>query len=192
MRIASALLLAACSVAPLAATTVSAQAPYPNARLEQAGYSQVSSQTAPPAVQTTSFERKTGRNNPALNFFGGAKNSTYASQGRSVQPPAPVPVDTKPMGKPFSSYRAQSPISPYLRLDFVESGTSTPNYFMFVQPAIDQNAINRQQTNDSRALRSTLRQAKAGGAVTRPAGGIPTTGHSQQFMNGGGYYPMRR
>jgi hypothetical protein len=176
----------------LAATTAAAQSPYPNGSFEPAGYSQVSSQTAPPAVQTTNFERKTGRNNPALNFFGGAKNSTYAPQGRSVQPPAPVAVNTKPQGKPFSSYRASSTISPYLRLDYVETDTSTPNYYMFVTPAIDQTAINRDTRNENRALRSTVRQASAGGAITSPAGGIPTTGHSSQFMNGGGYYPMTR
>ena len=143
-------------------------------------------------MRTTSFERKTGRNNPALNFFGGAKNSTYAPQGRSVQPPPPVAVQDQAEGKPFSSYRASSTISPYLRLDYVETETSTPIYYMFVQPAIDQTAVNRETRNENRALRSTVRQASAGGAVTSPAGGIPTTGHSSQFMNGGGYYPMTR
>jgi hypothetical protein len=192
MRITLAMPLVALLGVALAAATASAQAPYPNGSFEPAGYSQVSSRTAPPAVQTTSFERKTGRNNPALNFFGGAKNSTYAPQGRSVQPPAPVAVNPKPQGKPFSSYRAQSTISPYLRLDYLETDTSTPNYYMFVRPAIDQTAVNRETRNENRALRSTVRQASAGGAVTSPAGGIPTTGHSSQFMNGGGYYPMTR
>ena len=157
MRIASAMILAACGCATLAAATASAQAPYPNHGFEPAGYSQVSSQTA-----------------------------------ASVQPPPPVAVQTRPMGKPFSSYRAQSTISPYLRLDYLETETSTPNYYMFVRPAIDQGYVNREQANENRALRSTVRQASAGGAVTSPAGGIPTTGHSSQFMNGGGYYPMAR
>ena len=201
MRIASSAALAVFSFAALAAATTLAQAPYPNhgfspagsdSGFEPAGYSQVSSRTAAPPVRTTNFERKTGRTNPALNFFGGAKNSTYAPQGRSVQPPAPVAVDPKPMGKPFSSYRASSPISPYLRLDYIESSTSTPNYFMFVTPALDQSQVNREMKNDNRALRSTVRQATANGAVTSPAGGLPTTGHSRQFMNGGGYYPMAR
>ena len=192
MRITLAMPFVALLGVTLAAMTAAAQSPYPNGSFEPAGYSQVSSQTAPPAVQTTNFERKTGRNNPALNFFGGAKNSTYAPQGRSVQPPAPVAVNTKPQGKPFSSYRASSTISPYLRLDYVETDTSTPNYYMFVTPAIDQTAINRDTRNENRALRSTVRQASAGGAITSPAGGIPTTGHSSQFMNGGGYYPMTR
>lgn len=192
MRITLAMPLVALLGVTLAAATASAQAPYPNGSFEPAGYSQVSSQTAAPAVQTTSFERKTGRNNPALNFFGGAKNSTYAPQGRSVQPPPPVAVQTRPMGKPFSSFRASSTISPYLRLDYPETESSTPNYYMFVRPAIDQTAVNRETRNENRALRSTVRQASAGGAVTSPAGGIPTTGHSSQFMNGGGYYPMTR
>jgi len=192
MRIVSTVILAALGSATLATDFASAQAPYPGQGFEPAGYSQVSSQTAPPPVQTTNFERKTARNNPALNFFGGAKNSTYASQGRSIQPPAPVAVNTKPQGKPFSSYRAQSTISPYLRLDYPETESSTPNYYMFVRPAIDQGYVNRDQANENRALRSTVRQASAGGAVTSPAGGIPTTGHSSQFMNGGGYYPMTR
>jgi hypothetical protein len=191
MRASSATFFAMLGSVTLAAA-VSAQSPYPNEGFEPAGYSQVSSVTAPPAVQTTNFERKTARNNPALNFFGGAKNSAYAPQGRSVQPPPPRAVQTKPMGKPFSSYRASSTISPYLRLDYVETDTSTPNYYMFVRPSIDQTYVNREQANENRALRSTVRQASAGGAVTSPAGGIPTTGHSSQFMNGGGYYPMAR
>jgi hypothetical protein len=191
MRIVSATFVAALGVLTLAAVA-SAQAPYPNAGFEQAGYSPVSSQTAAPPVQTTSFERKTGRNNPALNFFGGAKNSTYAPQGRSVQPPPPVAVQTKPMGKPFSSYRASSPISPYLGLDYIDTAVTLPTYFMFVRPQLDQDQVNRETRNDNRALRSTVRKARADGAVTSPAGGIPTTGHSSQFMNGGGYYPVAR
>jgi hypothetical protein len=191
MRITLALLLAAFGCLALA-RSASAQAPYPNAGVQSASFSQYSSQTAPPPVRTTNFERKTARNNPALNFFGGAKNSTYAPQGRSVQPPPPVAVETRPMGKPFSSYRAQSSIGPYVRLDYLEDSMGLPNYYMFVRPQIDQSAVNGETRNDNRALRSTVRQASAGGAVTSPAGGIPTTGHSRQFMNGGGYYPMVR
>jgi len=182
MRIAQAAAIAAIS-ASLAATTASAQAPYPNS-----GYSPVSSRTSS-QVQTTSYERNTGRNNPALNFFGAPSSSAFGHHARTVQPPAPVNVQTKPMGKPFSTYRAQSTISPYLRLDYIETDTALPNYYMFVRPAIDQSAVNGQQANDSRALRAGVRQANAQGAVVRPAGGIPTTGHSSQFMNGGGYYP---
>jgi hypothetical protein len=182
MRIALAAAVAAL-LASLGVSAASAQAPYPNS-----GYSPISSQTSS-QVQTTSYERNTGRNNPALNFFGAPQNVAFGTHQRTVQPPAPVAVQTKPMGKPFSTYRAQSTISPYLRLDYLETDTALPNYYMFVRPALDQNNVNSQQANDSRALRAGVRQANAQGAVVRPAGGIPTTGHSSQFMNGGGYYP---
>ena len=185
MRLVSALLLVV--ALGIAATAAAQDAGYPNS---QAGYSQYTSETAPTRVKPTNFERKTGRNNPALNFFGAPKSGQHATKPmRSVQPPPPVAVNTKPMGKPFSSYRASSTISPYLRLDYPENETATPNYYMFVRPAIDQIHVNSEQQVDNRSLRSGLRQANSGGAVTRPAGGIPTTGHSSQFMNGGGYYP---
>lgn len=185
MRLALVSGLAVLALASIGAENLSAQVAYPN---EQAGYSQISSRTAS-GVRTTSYERNTGRSNPALNFYGRPKASGYGSHSRSVQAPAPVPVQTKPMGKPFSTYRAQSTITPYLGLDYFEDSVGVPNYFLFVRPQLDQNYVNREQRNDNRALRAGLRQAKAGGAVTRPAGGIPTTGHSTQFMQEGAYYP---
>lgn len=186
MRLVSALSLVVAAGATSIVATASAQAPYPNS---QAGYSQFSSQAAPARVQPTNYERKTGRNNPALNFFGAPNTAGHAAHGRSVQPPPPVAVQTKPMGKPFSSYRASSTITPYLGLDYFDDSVGLPNYYMFVRPQIDQNSVNGEQRNDNRSMRAGIRQANSGGAVVRPAGGIPTTGHSSQFMNGGGYYP---
>lgn len=193
MRLVSALQFVVVAGVTGVVATASAQAPYPgdagypNSR---AGYSQYTSEATPTRVQPTNFERKTGRNNPALNFFGAPKSSQHVAKPmRSVQAPPPVAVNTKPMGKPFSSYRASSTITPYLGLDYFDDSVGLPNYYMFVRPQLDQNHVNSEQRVDNRTMRAGLRQANAGGAVARPAGGIPTTGHSSQFMNGGGYFP---
>lgn len=187
MRLVSALQFFAVAGVTGIMATASAQAPYPNSH---AGYSQYANEAAASRVQPSSYERTTGRNNPAINFFGAPKSTQHTARPmRSVQPPPPVAVQTKPIAKPFSGHRESSTISPYLGLDYFEDSVGLPNYYLFVRPQIDQNYVNDQQRIDNRVLRAGLRQANAGGAVVRPAGGMPTTGHSAQFMNGGGYYP---
>lgn len=137
------------------------------------------------------YEQTTGTNNPALNFFGGGKRYAYM-QPAPVQAPAPVAVQTAPPAKPFSEYYQQPTISPYLALDARESDAAIPNYFMYVKPQLDQQRFNQAQQAQNRRLQQQLRRASAGGTVVTNNGGIPTTGHSAQFLNSGGYYPGQR
>jgi hypothetical protein len=39
-------------------------------------------------------------------------------------------------------------------------------------------------------LQRQVRSASSGGSIVAGPGGIPTTGHSTQFLNNGGYYPQ--
>ncbi len=137
-----------------------------------------------------SYERISGRNNPALTYFGGSAAMAYASRPAATPLPAPLPVRTAPISKPFSGGVHQgSNLSPYLGLDGRESETGLPNYFLYVKPQLDQQRVNHVQQAQYRKLQQQVRTASAPGVVTSPGGGIPTTGHSAQFMNGGGYYP---
>jgi hypothetical protein len=139
-----------------------------------------------------SYERVSGRNNPAVNFFGGGRMV-------SPQPKAYVPSNTLPpntsmqrmrVGKPFSSVQQSSGVSPYLGLDNRESESSIPNYYQFVKPALDQQRINQVQQAQYQRLNRQFRTTAAAVGATLPNGSIPTTGHSTQFMNNGGYFPQ--
>ena len=156
-----------------------------------AAYTQVATGTAPPAMQApTGYERVSGRNNPALTYFGGAAAPAYAPRAQVTPMPAPLPVRTVPIAKPFSGGVQQaSNLSPYLGLDARETETSLPNYFLYVRPQLDQQRFNQVQQAEYRKLQQQVRTASAPGMATNPGGGIPTTGSSAQFMNSGGYYP---
>jgi hypothetical protein len=158
-----------------------------------AGYSQVASGTVPIAQQPQmNFERVSGRSNPAASYFGGATAAALAQRPVRPLPPPPQAVNVRPVGKPFSGVRQASAISPYLGLDARETETSLPNYFLYVKPQLDQQRINQVQQAEYRRLQQQIGAATAPGVVTNPHGGIPTTGHSAQFMNNGGYYPTLR
>lgn len=154
------------------------------------GYYQVPAGTVSPAPPpTTSYERVSGRSNPALNFFGGAPAQAYAARPPRPLPP-PRPVNVGPVAKPFSGVQQAAAITPYLGLDAVrDDGTSLPNYFLYVRPQLEQQRVNQVQQAQYRRLQQQVRTAAAPGVVTTAHGGIPTTGHSSQFMNSGGYYP---
>lgn len=137
------------------------------------------------------YEKKSGLNNPAINFYGGARQASYAQQSQ-IQMPGPVPVQTAPPSKPFAGFYQQPSISPYLALDVRENDSAIPNYYMYVRPAQDQSRLNQAQQLQNRRVQQQVRRATAGGAVVTANGGIPTTGHSAQFMNIGGYYPGQR
>jgi len=130
-----------------------------------------------------------GRSSPALDFYGASRSMAYVPPSRPTPLPAPLPVQTRPIAKPFSGVQQASALSPYLALDARESETSLPNYYLYVKPQLDQQRYNQVQQAQYRRLSQDVRKANAGGAVTSPSGGIPTTGHSAQFMNIGDYYP---
>jgi hypothetical protein len=143
----------------------------------------------PVAAPTTSYERVSGRNNPALSFFGGSPALAYAARPPRPLPP-PRPVNVGSVAKPFSGVQQAAAITPYLGLDAArEDESSLPNYFLYVRPQLEQQRINHVQQAQYRRLQQQVRTASAPGVVTSPHGGIPTTGHSSQFMNSGGYYP---
>jgi hypothetical protein len=139
-------------------------------------------------VRTASYEQTTGQQNPALSFFGRPKAAAYAPRA-PIAAPAQVQVQAAAPGKPFASYQASSNVTPYLALDFAENPTSLPNYYMFVRPRLDAQQAAQTERAQFRHIQQKLRKVEAGGAVSNPSGGIPTTGHSSQFMNIGGYYP---
>ena len=143
------------------------------------------------AVRTASYEQTSGRSNPALNFYGGSKALAYAPQS-TTSAPANVQVKTAAPGKPFANAPQGSNVTPYLALDFAENPTSLPNYYMFVRPRLDQQQHVQTERAQFRRLQQQMRKAEAGGAVSNPNGGIPTTGHSSQFMNIGSYYPSMK
>jgi hypothetical protein len=180
MRISSALLVTATFGIALTAHVAAAQG---TARFYTPGGA-----VAPGAQPASRYERISGRNNPALTHFGGSKAVAYASQNRT-QLPAPLPVLTAPMAKPFSGVQQAGGVSPYLALDARESPTSLPNYYLYVQPQLQQQQMNQVQQAQYRRVQQQRRKAAAGGAVSTPNGGIPTTGHSAQFLHNGGYYP---
>jgi len=107
--------------------------------------------------------------------------------------PLPRPVQVSSSSKPFSHLNRGSTISPYLSLDLRESAVGLPNYYAYVRPQLQQQQTNRAQAAQIRRLQNQLRIATASGIVSsNPNGGIPTTGHSSQFMNLGGYFPTVR
>jgi hypothetical protein len=140
--------------------------------------------------QPGSYERLSSGNTPALRFYGGTKSLEHTPRTRRTPMPAPRPVQTAPIAKPFSYVQQTSSISPYLALDNLETSTSLPNYLLYVRPQLEQQAAQRVQQAQYWQMQHQMRASQAGGAATAgPSGGIPTTGHSAQFMDIGGYYP---
>lgn len=165
-----------------------AQAPAPSS---QVPYSQVPTGTIPgPSQAPGSYERLSGRNNPALNFYGGSATMAYSAPRPRPLPPQ-RPVNVIPNAKPFTGVQQASAISPYLGLDARETENGLPNYFLYVKPQLDQQRTNQVQQAQYRKLQQQVRTAAAPGVAANPNGGIPTTGNSAQFMNNGGYYPAQ-
>ena len=133
--------------------------------------------------------RQTARMNPALRYFGG-KNAQTVYQQPTIrqQLPQPQPVQVARAGKPFSGTVRTSTITPYLNLDVRQSEVGLPNYYAFVKPQLDQQRTNQKQTQRMQRMQRDLRMASTPGIVS-PDGGIPTTGHSTQFLNMGNYFP---
>ena len=154
---------------------------------------------AGPGATSPQFRSPAGRqvgaagSNPALEFFGGARLAAYQQPGRSVTPPAPLPAQTAAAAKPFSYAPQSSSVTPYLALDQRESDFGLPNYYLYVRPQFEQQAVNQRQQAQYRRLQQQVRRSQPGAIIPQgTTGGIPTTGHSTQFMNSGGYYPGLR
>jgi hypothetical protein len=157
----------------------------------QAGYGQMTPGARPTFRAPGSYERVSGRSNPALNFFRGARPAVYTPPSfRSQQMPAPQPVQTAAYVKPHSGLPTGPSVTPYLALDQLETQNGMPNYYLYVKPQLDQSDMNQAQQMQNRRMQQQLRRASTAGILPRTtSGGMPTTGHSTQFMNNGGYYP---
>ena len=139
-----------------------------------------------------SYERVSGRNNPALSFYGGSAAMAYSAPRARPLPP-PRPVNLAPNAKPFTGVQQTSGVTPYLGLDAArETDNSLPNYYTYVRPQLDQQRMNQVQLAQFRRLQQQVRTASSPGVAMSAHGGIPTTGSSDQFQNHGGYYPTRQ
>jgi hypothetical protein len=142
--------------------------------------------------QSAQFAQKqNSRLNPALRYFGG-KNAqiVYQQPPARKQLPAPQPVQVTRASKPFSGKVTDSTITPYLNLDIRQSDVGIPNYYAFVRPQLDQQRTNQLQSRQMQRMQRDLRMASVPG-IASPNGGIPTTGHSTQFLNIGNYFPRK-
>ncbi len=125
---------------------------------------------------------------PAMQFFGSRLPTTAIRQGLRRRMPAPQPLQLRGT-KPFESLQRPPALSPYHNLNRLESDLGLPNYYSFVRPLQQQQSANRQQAANLRRLQQKVRIATATGIVSdNPTGGVPTTGHSSQFLNLGGYF----
>lgn len=147
------------------------------------------------AYQPGSYLRLSGSFNPAMRYFGGAEaHGAHLRPVQQRQVPSQRMQPTAP-GKPFEHAVRRATISPYLSLDLREAELGIPNYYAFVKPQLQQRRANQVQAAELQRLQQQLRTASAAGGILRnPAGGVPTTGTSTQFMNTGSYYsyPVRR
>jgi hypothetical protein len=92
--------------------------------------------------------------------------------------------------KPFQNISRGPTVTPYLQLDALETTTGIPNYYSRVLPQMQQNSANQAQANQLQKLQQQLRVASHSSPISNTRnGGVPTTGHSSQFLNNGGYYP---
>jgi hypothetical protein len=157
----------------------------------QAGYGQVTQGARPTFRAPGTYERVSGRSNPALNFFSNSRRAAYTAPSfRHQQMPAPQPVQTAAYLKPHSGLPSGPSVSPYLALDQLETQNGLPNYYLYVKPQLEQSAMNQAQQMQNRRMQNQLRRASTTGILPRTtSGGMPTTGQSTQFMHTGGYYP---
>jgi len=156
--------------------------------LSQAAMSQGIQAASPPnpfVRQTQNLDRVA---TPAMQFFGNRKLRTAPRQEFRRRMPAPRPLQLRGT-KPFESVQRLPTLSPYHNLNVRESEFGLPNYHSFVRPMQRQQIANQEQAANLRKLQQKFRVATATGIVSNNStGGVPTTGHSSQFLNLGGYF----
>lgn len=129
---------------------------------------------------------------PSMQYFGRRQSLNTPRRQLSQQMPAPQRVQLGG-SKPFKGLRRRPTLSPYLNLDVRESELGIPNYHAFVRPMQLQQQAELDQATHLRKLQQRVRVATAQGIVSNnPTGGVPTTGHSSQFLNTGGYFSTTR
>ena len=142
------------------------------------------------ATRAARFGGAHGMDNPALRYFGGPVTQRPTPQ-RGAATVSASPVARAPVHKPFHGATLNSPVTPYLSLDLLESSTGLPNYYAFVRPQLEQ----RRQFEIQQAQYLKLQQQVNAGAATNggptgQAGGAPSR-YSARFQNYGAYYPLR-
>lgn len=88
--------------------------------------------------------------------------------------------------KPFSNYRPDQPLSPYMELFRRDTLDTTDNYNALVRPLLNQQRTNRRMGGAVRGLQGTVR--RQGGAI-RTLGRQTGASAPGNYMNYGGYYP---
>ncbi len=148
----------------------------------QQAHGQVAPSSVAPALST-----------PALEYFGKNIRKPMA-QKQSFRRQAPQQRPLQLSGaKPFQNIHRPPTISPYLSLDAIESSVGLPNYYSRVLPQIQQQQASQAQAAQLRRLQQQVRTASRPGAIrSNRNGGVPTTGHSSQFLNVGSYFPPIR
>jgi len=125
---------------------------------------------------------------PSMQFFGNRNLRTAPRKEFRRRIPAPQPLQLRGT-KPFESVQRLPTLSPYHNLNLRESAQGLPNYYAFVRPMQRQQIANQKQAANLRKLQQKVRVATATGIVSNNStGGVPTTGHSSQFLNLGGYF----
>ena len=158
-------------------------------------YTGAPSGTKPTALSSWEIARASrvgGNSNPALRYFSGKNVQPLSRSVMRAQVPLTRPVQVVTRNKPFSRVRRTSTISPYLNLDLPQTDVGLPNYYAFVQPMIMQQSTNQSQQKQFGRMEQQLRAVSTNGIIANnPSGGMPTTGHSTQFLNMGNYFPGR-
>lgn len=147
--------------------------------------------TAMSAYDNPFAGRLAAKPSPALQYFGGSNVQAPPRPAPRRQLPPPQPVRVASLSKPFSNFRRPPAITPYLNLDVRQSDVGLPNYYAFVRPLLQQEQTNQSQRAKIYRMEQRINTTAVGGGPTDPQGGMPTTGHSTQFQNMGGYFPAR-
>lgn len=118
-------------------------------------------------------------------------NSGRASLSQLPQrtPVRPATSSTpRPKAKPFQGVESAPTVSPYLNLDRNDDdGVSTPNYYSFVRPQLEQQAANRGQQLEIQRLQRQLQNGTVAAPQYRTAA-QPETGTAARFMDTSQYF----
>jgi hypothetical protein len=134
----------------------------------------------------------TSQTRRALNFYGG-----YSARATLSQLPRPInlqqrsaPPPVRRTVKPFEVVHREPTVSPYLNLHRDEEDEeSSPNYFAFVRPQMEQLETNRMQQRELQQLRGQLQTMST--TVVGPryqAAGIPATGTAARYKDTAQFY----
>jgi len=123
------------------------------------------------------------------------QQSSYSSQrsgaGRTGYTREPATVGTRlTTAKPFSNYRPEPAISPYLNLFRSDAGSGVDNYYTLVRPFVEQRHTNQSVGGKIRGLqRSSRAQGSAIRRIDRNAEAAQGKASQQYYQNFRGFFP---